>query len=60
MSSAHLIELIYAVLTVIITIVLIIGLKIYGNLPIENIGPELNILTYGFMWDTILSAHVNI
>lgn len=56
MTPQQIFELIAASLTIIITILLVVGLKVYGNLPVSNIGPELNLLTYGFLWDTVLKA----
>ncbi len=56
MTPPQIFELAAASLTVIVTIILVIFLKVYGNLPVGNIGPELNLLTYGFLWDTVLKA----
>jgi hypothetical protein len=43
-------------LTVIITVEAVAGLRIYGNLPVGNIAPDLNLLTFGFLWDTVQAA----
>lgn len=56
MVPNHFLELCYASLTVIITVLLVLGLKAYGNIPTDNIGPDLNLLTYGFLWDTVFQA----
>lgn len=55
-TEHNFIELCLTSLLVLLNIVLIIIIKAYGKIPIENTGLELNLLTYGFLWETILDA----
>lgn len=43
-------------LTVIVTVLLIALLRAFGKLPLSLMGPDFNLLTYGFLWDTSLKA----
>jgi hypothetical protein len=42
----------YAVITVVISVVVILAMRRFGNLPIALFGVDLNLLTYGYLWDT--------
>ena len=44
------------VLTVAVTIGLVLVVKHVAKIKNGNIGPELNLLTFGFLWDTIAMA----
>ena len=48
----------YAFLSVIGTVILVTLVKVFGNLPtsILSLGTDLNLLTYGFLWDTSVKA----
>ncbi|ETW93065.1 MAG: hypothetical protein ETSY1_40860 [Candidatus Entotheonella factor] len=50
------INVFYALLTVFITVLCVIVIRVFGNLPISLLGPDLNLLTYGFLWDTSSKA----
>jgi len=54
--SVQLDNLFYAVLTVFVTVVFVTALRVFGKLPVSLIGPDLNLLTYGFLWDTASKA----
>jgi hypothetical protein len=41
---------------IIAAIGLIILIKKFGKVPIGHVGPDMNLLTYGFLWDTIFAA----
>jgi hypothetical protein len=56
MTQDQMLNLGYAFATVLFTVVLIVLIKVFGNLKTGLIGPELNLLTYGFLWDTISGA----
>jgi hypothetical protein len=56
MTQEQILNLGYAFATVLFTVVLIVLLKVFGNLKTGLIGPELNLLTYGSLWDTIAGA----
>ncbi|MBO0953269.1 hypothetical protein [Fibrella forsythiae] len=45
-----------ALATVGVTVVLIVLVKKFGNVPRGSTGPELNLLTYGALWDIINTA----
>lgn len=49
-------DLVYAVLTVFITVVIILAIRRFGNLPVALFGVDLNLLTYGYLWDTAQKA----
>ena len=49
-------NLVYAVLTVLVTVVFVIFVRVFGKLPTSLVGPDLNLLTYGFLWDTTAKA----
>ena len=49
-------NLIYAALTVVVTVVFVIVVRVFGNLPVSLVGPDLNLLTYGFLWETSAKA----
>jgi hypothetical protein len=49
-------HLTYPILTVCVTVVLIIVIRKYGKLPVSSMGPDLNFLTYGFLWDTTVKG----
>src|SRR5262245_57369627 len=49
-------NLIYAALTVVVTVVFVIVVRVFGNLPVSLVGPDLNLLTYGFLWETSTKA----
>jgi hypothetical protein len=53
-------DLFYAALTVVVTVFLIIGARVFGNLPVSSPGLDFNLLTYGFLWDTAIRAIRNI
>ena len=48
----------YAFLSVIGTVILVTLVKVFGNLPTSMLalGTDLNLLTYGFLWDTSIKA----
>lgn len=50
------IEVFYSILIVLVTIVVVLLIKIFGNIPASTIGTDLNILTYGFLWDTVIKS----
>jgi hypothetical protein len=45
-----------ALLTVFIAVVLLILIRLFGKLPVSLFGLDLNLLTYGYLWDTALKA----
>jgi hypothetical protein len=49
-------DLVYAVITVFISVVVILAIRRFGNLPIALFGVDLNLLTYGYLWDTATKA----
>jgi len=48
--------MVYPVLTVFVTVVFVIIVRRFGELPVSFVGPDLNLLTYGFLWDTAVKA----
>lgn len=56
MTQEQMLNLGYAFAAVLFTVVLIVLIKVFGNLKTGLIGPELNLLTYGSLWDTISGA----
>ncbi len=56
MTDEQKLNLGFAFATVLVTVVLIILIKVFGKLKTGLIGPELNLLTYGALWDTISTA----
>ena len=56
MSPEELKSLLIATLTIIGTVILIIVLKRLAKIPIGSIGLDCNLLTYGYLWDTIMDA----
>jgi len=56
LSHQQWLDLAMACATVIVTVGLVVALKIFANIPIGNVASDLNLLTYGFLWDTILKA----
>jgi hypothetical protein len=52
-------KLFYAVLTVAVVVVLVTAARAFGKLKPTRLGPDLNLLTYGFLWDTTLKAVQN-
>jgi hypothetical protein len=46
----------YAGLTVFVTVIFINIIRTFGKLPVSFVGPDLNLLTYGFLFDTTLKA----
>lgn len=57
-NSISIEELIFSISTVFVTVILLIMVKTFGNIPISSvgIGTDLNLLTYGFLWDTCTKA----
>jgi hypothetical protein len=51
-QSLQIQNLFYAMLTVFVTVVLVTLVRVFGKLPVSLVGPDLNLLTYGFLWDT--------
>jgi hypothetical protein len=51
-------EFFYSILTVFVTVILLIVVKEFGNIPTSplSVGTNLNVLTYGFLWDTSIKA----
>lgn len=49
-------NLFYAVLTVLVTVAFVIVVRVFGKLPVSLVGPDLNLLTYGFLWDAAEKA----
>ncbi|MEP6669104.1 MAG: hypothetical protein ABJF10_08130 [Chthoniobacter sp.] len=49
-------SLTYAILTVFVTVWLVVLVRVFGKLPVSLVGPDLNLLTYGFLWDTAMKA----
>lgn len=49
-------NLVYAVLTVFVTVGLVMVIRKFGKLQASFVGPDLNLLTYGFLWDTTAKA----
>ena len=49
-------DLVNAVITVFITVVVILAMRRFGNLPVALFGVDLNLLTYGYLWDTASKA----
>ena len=60
LSTFNWLDLFYSMLTAIVTVVLVIGLRVFGNLPVGIFGPDLNLLTYGFLWDVGIKAMRNV
>ncbi|MBD2752603.1 hypothetical protein [Spirosoma validum] len=56
MDQEQIVSLIVSFLTILVTVILIVFVKIYSKIPSGAIGPELNLLTYGTLWDLIISA----
>jgi len=48
--------MVYPILTVFVTVVFVIIVRRFGELPVSFVGPDLNLLTYGFLWDTAVKA----
>jgi len=46
----------YALITVFISVVVILAMRRFGNLPVALFGVDLNLLTYGYLWDTATKA----
>ena len=46
----------YALLSVFITVVVILLIRLYGKLPVTLFGVDLNLLSYGYLWETCLKA----
>lgn len=55
-SSIDMVDLFYAGLSAFVTVGLIILMRMFGKLPLSLFGPDLNLLTYGFLWDTSIKA----
>ncbi len=55
-ASFSWLELFYASMTAVVTVLLVIGLRVFGKLPVSSFGPDFNLLTYGFLWDTTINA----
>jgi len=53
-------NLFYGALTAFVSVVLVMLIRKFGKLPISLIGPDLNLLTYGFLWDTAVKALRNV
>lgn len=49
-------ELFYAALSAFVIVGLITLMRMFGNLPLSLFGPDLNLLTYGFLWDISIKA----
>src|SRR6266436_6780723 len=49
-------DLVSALFTVFITVVVILAMRRFGKLPIPLFGVDLNLLTYGYLWDTAWKA----
>jgi hypothetical protein len=49
-------EFLFSVLVILVTVIIIILAKKFGRIKNGAWGPELNLLTYGFLWETIISA----
>ena len=49
-------NLFYAVLTVSVVVGLVAAARAFGKLKPTRLGPDLNLLTYGFLWDITLKA----
>jgi hypothetical protein len=49
-------NLFYAVLTVLGIVGLVAAARAFGKLKPTRLGPDLNLLTYGFLWDISLKA----
>jgi hypothetical protein len=49
-------NLFYAALTAFVTVFFLVVVRIFGKLPVPFVGPDLNLLTYGFLWDTTVKA----
>jgi hypothetical membrane protein len=49
-------NLFYAIITVVITVFFVQLIRKFGNVPSGLVGPELNLLAYGFLWDTTVKA----
>lgn len=49
-------DLFYAGLAVFFSVFAVALIRYFGNLPVGRVGTDLNLLTYGFLWDTALKA----
>jgi hypothetical protein len=49
-------DLAYAIITVFISVIVILAIRRFGNLPVALFGVDLNLLTYGYLWDTTAKA----
>ena len=56
MTQHQLYELAVAILTAVATVLLIQFFRKFAKIPTDGIGLDLNLLTYGFLWDTVLNA----
>jgi hypothetical protein len=58
MTGINLLNLIISLFTVFCTVVLVVLVKVFGNINcnISSIGTDFNLLTYGFLWDTSATA----
>jgi hypothetical protein len=55
-ASVDGLKLFYAILTVAVVVLLVTAARAFGKLKPTRLGPDLNLLTYGFLWDTTLKA----
>jgi len=55
-NNEMVLDIVSALMTVLVTIALLVGIKKFGNIKIGLVGPEFNLLTYGYLWDTCLLA----
>lgn len=49
-------KLLYALLTAVVLVVVVLVMKRFGELKRQNFGVELNLLTYGFLAETVITA----
>jgi hypothetical protein len=56
MTTEQILNFGFAFATVLVTVIIIILYKVSGKLKTGFIGPELNLLTYGSLWDTVSIA----
>ena len=49
-------DFLYAIFAVIVTVLILFGVRWYGNIPNSSLCIDLNLLTYGFLWDVAIKA----